>query len=146
MTKRAIVVHDLAQARTVLAAAEGLTAEITLASPKDCALTHGPSWFRLLLAQAEAEYPNLRITGVLDCADAPGLALAALREGLRHIVLRGGHSKARRALSEIAEAYGGTVYGSSLQLIDPAQFAESRDAILAWRGKTASPHRQRKKV
>ena len=144
MTGRAIIVHDLAQARAILAAAEGLSGEVTLASPMDCAVTHGPPWFRLLLAQAASAYPSLRITGILDCADAPGLALAALREGLRHIVLRGGHPKARQAVEHIAEACGGKVYGASLQLIDPEHFPEPRDAVLAWLGRTKAPRRRKK--
>ncbi|MBF0306060.1 MAG: hypothetical protein HQL41_10490, partial [Alphaproteobacteria bacterium] len=42
-------------------------------------------WFREVVAQARAACPEAACEAVLDCADAPGAALAALRLGLRHL-------------------------------------------------------------
>ena len=79
----AVVVHGLADARTVLA----VGAPVTLLSAAGAALYAGCGWWRALIARARAEHPDIPIDDILDCADAPGLALGALRIGQRRIVL-----------------------------------------------------------
>ena len=132
MTAHAIIVHDLSEARALLRAAAGLTREITLASPPGAGLSYGAPWFAQILAGAKSDDCGLRVTAILDCADAPGVALAALREGLNHLALRGIDPRAGRALQEIAQAHGGKIYKGRLRLIDPAKYSSPEAAVTAW--------------
>jgi hypothetical protein len=78
----AVIVHGLAQARAALA--PGLP--VTLLSAPGAALYAGVGWWRALVAascEGGASPPD-----ILDCADAPGRALEALRHGQRILVLR----------------------------------------------------------
>jgi hypothetical protein len=79
----AVVVHGLADARAALSGG----APVTLLSAEGAALYAGTGWWHALIARAIAEHPNVTCDNILDCADAPGLALGALRIGQRHIIL-----------------------------------------------------------
>jgi hypothetical protein len=79
----AIVIHGLADARIVLS----LGRPVTLLSATGAALFAGCGWWRALIVRACTEYPHIAFDDILDCADAPGLALGALRIGQRRIVL-----------------------------------------------------------
>ena len=79
----AVVVHDLAQANAALAA--GLA--LTVLSAPGAACFAGAGWWRALLAQARATHPDTPCQDVLDCADAPGHAMAAIRLGQAILVL-----------------------------------------------------------
>jgi hypothetical protein len=79
----AVVVHGLADARAVLAGGE----PVTLLSAEGAALYAGSGWWQALIARATAGHPNIICDNILDCADASGIALGALRIGQRWIVL-----------------------------------------------------------
>jgi hypothetical protein len=73
----AVIVHGLAQARLAVAAGP-----VTLLSAPGAALYAGCGWWRAVVAASGTAGPD-----VLDCADAPGRAMEALRAGCRIIVL-----------------------------------------------------------
>lgn len=81
-----VVIHGIAHARAACQAAmEGeRRSPITLElwSAKSAAGSLGPAWFGNIIDLVQGEFPELKITGVLDCGDAPGNALAALRHGI----------------------------------------------------------------
>ena len=79
----AVVVHDLAQARAALC--EGLA--LTLLSAPGAACFAGAGWWRALIDMARAAHPHTPCQDVLDCADAPGHAMAAVRLGQAILVL-----------------------------------------------------------
>jgi hypothetical protein len=83
MLPPAVVVHGLADARQALRAGR----PVTLLSAPGAALFAGCLWWRELLAAARAAHPATPAADVLDCADAPGPAMAALRAGQRLLVL-----------------------------------------------------------
>ncbi|MEE8332454.1 MAG: hypothetical protein V3R85_01295, partial [Alphaproteobacteria bacterium] len=56
------------------------------------------------------EFPEIEISGVLDCGAAPGHALAALRHGIKQIRFTG-RGRARARLASIAEASGAVLAG-----------------------------------
>lgn len=60
---------------------------VILLSAPGAALFAGCLWWRELIAQGRAAFPATVMADVLDCADAPGQAMAALRVGLRRLVL-----------------------------------------------------------
>jgi len=78
-----VVVHSLADARTTLS----IGRSVTLLSAVGAVIFAGSAWWRALIDRAAAEYPDVRCDDILDCADASGLALGALRIGQRRIIL-----------------------------------------------------------
>lgn len=79
----AVIVHGLADARAVLSVGRA----VTLLSAEGAALYAGSGWWRTLIARATSAYPNVPCDNILDCADASGLALGALRIGQRCLIL-----------------------------------------------------------
>ena len=72
-----VTVHDLAQARAVLAAG----GNAVLLSAPAAALSMGCLWWAALIEAAGTR------RAIIDCADAPGAAMAALRLCLPALVL-----------------------------------------------------------
>jgi len=79
----AVIVHSLAHARAVLV----LGQPVTLLSAHGAALYAGAAWWLALVKRAHLENSAVPLEDILDCADASGLALSALRLGQRIIVL-----------------------------------------------------------
>ena len=79
----AVVVHGLEDVRTVLACG----APVTLLSAAGVAGYAGCGWWRALMQQATTEFPQVKSANFLDCGEASGIALAALRIGLANLVL-----------------------------------------------------------
>jgi hypothetical protein len=87
-----VTIHSLAHARMALA--PGLP--VTLLSAPSAALYAGVGWWRALI---EAASPATGTADILDCGDATGRALEALRSGQALLILRGPPS----VLHDIAE-------------------------------------------
>lgn len=79
----AVVVHGLADARRAMARGR----PVTLVSAPGAGVYAGCLWWQALITQVRREYPDVPMVDVLDCADASGQALAALRIGLTRLVL-----------------------------------------------------------
>lgn len=79
----AVIVHGLPEARAALRPGR----PVTLLSARGAALYAGVLWWRELVAAARAAGPATPVYDILDCADAPGQAMAALRAGQRVLVL-----------------------------------------------------------
>src|SRR5688500_11010161 len=88
-----VVVHSLSQAKAAVAVAAQSRASIELISPAAASATMGVGYFHALVDLARRSAPAAAIVATIDCGDAPGHALAALRCGLKRIVL-GGHQGA----------------------------------------------------
>ena len=87
--RREIVIHSLDHARAALAAAAARGKDVTLASAPGAALQAGPGWFKAVIDEARAAFPQVAVTAILDCSDQPGAALAALRLGLVNLRFHG---------------------------------------------------------
>lgn len=101
----AVTVHGLAGARAALAAAG--PRGVLLLSARGAGGFAGAAWFLRLVAAAAAAHPGVAHHAALDCADAPGGALAALRAGARLVVLDGacpGFAAAASAAAEVGAA------------------------------------------
>lgn len=83
----AVTVHGLREAEAALAAAG--PAGVLLLSAPGAAGYAGPDWFLALTAEAARRRPGVPCAALLDCADAAGVALDALRAGARQVVLDG---------------------------------------------------------
>lgn len=98
----AVTVHGLAGARAALAAA-GPRGVLLLSAPGAGGFA-GPAWFLGLVAAAAAAHPGVAHQAALDCADAAGTALVALRAGVRLVVMDGacpGFDAVSRAAADI---------------------------------------------
>ena len=82
----AVVVHGAADVTAALSAGLSAGRGATLLSAEGAALFAGAGWWRALVADARAGWPGAEFDDVLDCADAPGRVLEALRHGQRALV------------------------------------------------------------
>jgi hypothetical protein len=97
----AVVVHGADDFRTALR--PGLP--VTLLSGAGAALYAGCAWWRELVQLARQEFPLATIADTLDCADAAGRALEAIRIGQACLILSRS-SPGFAAVSAIAGARG----------------------------------------
>ncbi len=82
MSSPAFVVHDLGQAKAALKAARERGLRVSLVSAKGAAAALGPAVWREMMAEAARTEPGALEDAILDCGGDPGIALAALREGV----------------------------------------------------------------
>jgi hypothetical protein len=129
---RAVMVRNVADALAACRAAAAARAIVTLVSPPGAGLFAGPLWFKALTAitRRESGIGPKDARFVLDCADAPGAVLAAIRAGVEACAFSG-NAKARVRLAAIAQRAG-------VALVDPPAeaFAMTQDsdfdALVAW--------------
>ena len=111
-TRVGFMVHELAHAVAVRAASQRHGIPVTLVSAPGAAGTGGAGWWRAIITQAQHVVPEADATSILDCADAPGMALAAIREGVKAIAL----SAPAATLSKVRDI--GAQSGVTLQTVD----------------------------
>lgn len=125
-------VTGLAEAVAALTAAAEAGVVVRLVSAPAAGLYAGPGWWLALLARAAAEVPTARFEAVLDCADAGGAALAALRAGTRSVAVRL-DGPARAALADIAAQVGARLVPPPAAPVDlarmPDPLAHCRDVL-----------------
>ena len=124
----AVVVHCLAHCTAALSAALRTGSTVTLLSPPEAAASLGIDYFNAMLATAGERVPGASFEAVLDCGDAPGLALAALAAGVSVIRLSAGEETLRR-LDSIAESLGARVLRE--WPAEPLDLADSKDPLSA---------------
>lgn len=84
----AVVIHGPDDIRLVLEAAGRIgQVAVTLVSAADAACFMGPAWWQALVGQAADLYPQIRRDDLLDCGNAAGRAMEALRSGGRGLIL-----------------------------------------------------------
>jgi hypothetical protein len=108
LSGKRIIVHSPGDARAALAAARALKVPVTLASAAAAGGYAGPLWFKALIEAARADFPEVEINAVLDCAGEAGTTLAALRHGIRRVRFTGTDT-ACAPLREIAEQLGAEI-------------------------------------
>jgi hypothetical protein len=127
----AILIHGIGDLRAALEAASGLGRALTVLSIPGAAGSAGPAWFHALTQAGQAEFPHVALTGVLDCADQPGHALAALRAGCRDLLLHASVPAWPR-VQAIAEASAARLYRCHGPFFDPRFFREPIGACREW--------------
>ena len=128
---RAIVIHSLAHAVTALKAAEEAGTSITLLSPPDFALYGGAGFFNAIVRRARAKVPAAKSEAVLDCGNAPGVALEALRAGAEAVRF-GGRPAVRKKIADIAAAHGAQLFTVRPQALDLLDAIDVHAACRAW--------------
>ncbi len=123
MADPCIVVHSLDHARAALAAAAAAGGGVILLSAPGAAAYAGAGWFREVVARARDEFPDVPMTAILDCGDAVGIALGALRAGVAAISLTA-PDPVRKKVVAIARQHGARLIerptGPCLDLADHA--------------------------
>jgi hypothetical protein len=127
----AIIVHSLDHARAALAAAAALGRPVTLLSAPGAAEYAGIAWFAKIVALGAAEWPDAAYRAVIDCADRPGLVLAALRHGSTHVRFTGPRAAAKK-LSAIADQTGVELVSGRLSALDLRAEADPHAACRIW--------------
>jgi len=128
---RAVVIHGLDQARLALTVAAELGCGVTLISAPGAAGYAGGGWFAALVALLRQEFPDQPLTAVLDAADHPGPALAALRAGVVDLCFTGAEDVAQR-LEEIAAGYGARLHRVRPPALDLRHHGRPAVACRAW--------------
>lgn len=111
----AVVIHRIEDARIALAPG----VPVTLLSGPAAALYAGCGFWRALIGLCCAEYPDARAPDILDCADASGYALAALRLGQPALVLAS-DAASRAAVAAIAAETGAVLLATRPPALDLA--------------------------
>ena len=142
-SERAVTVHSLDHARAALAAAAALGRPVTLVSAPGAAGYAGVAWFRKVVALAAKDQPGVTVSAVLDCADKPGLVLAALRQGLGRVCFTGSRAAAAK-LSAIATAQGAEIVARPRRALDLRGVADPEAACRTWLGGAPAPQARRK--
>jgi hypothetical protein len=98
-------VHTLAHTVGALRAAAGYGRGVVLVSAAGAGAYAGPGWFSALVDAAREAVPGASASAFLDCAEAPGAALAAIRMPVEGVIFTGCADVARR-LADLALRHG----------------------------------------
>lgn len=122
----AVIAHGTEDLRAAMRA----DLPITVLSAPGAALYAGAGWWRALIALARREFPDATMTDLLDCADAPGRALEAIRIGQRGLVLSPA-APGFAAVAAIAAEHGGIVLPDRPPALDLAA-RDGRRRLSLW--------------
>jgi len=128
----AVILHGIDQARAALR--PGLP--VILLSAPAAAGYAGCGWWRALADLAASEHPDTPHIDILDCGAAPGLAMAALRIGQRHLILAPS-SPAFPAVTAAAATEGALVLAEPPPALDLAERSALRRLVPWLRGDIA---------
>ncbi len=131
MTGRAIIVHSLDHARAALGAADGLGAAVTLLSAPGAGAYLGASVFRDMVTEATLAFPEVPVTAVLDCGSDPGLALNALRQGIKALRLDASVD-VRRRVADIAAQTDAVLDEDAAPALDLLDNTDAQGACRDW--------------
>ncbi len=130
---RAITVHNLDHACCALMAAVECGVPVTLLSPPHGAGYLGAGYFLSLIEQASAEHPDAEAIWILDCGDAPGLALGALRLGCG-VIRFTGPPPVRKKIADIAAQSNAAIDNRKYPPLDLLAVDDALTAARAWLG------------
>jgi hypothetical protein len=128
-----ILIYGVDDARAAAAAAASLGLAVTLLVPAPVAAGLGADVIGKLFAIVRREVPQARVTAAVDCADAPGLALALLRRGVDAVRVEGPENMLRR-IADIASQCGAALAEEPAEGLDLLAVSEPRAACEAWLG------------
>jgi hypothetical protein len=101
-TRLVILVRDWRTTEAALQAARANGTSPILITPEGAASIHGAGYLGALQERAEKEFPDVDFELIVDCADAPGHALACLRAGVKRISMEPYNDK----IADIARQMG----------------------------------------
>jgi hypothetical protein len=117
----AVIVHGLADVRDALA----VGAPVTLLSASGAARYAGCLWWREVVRSGCAGFPDTPFIDILDCADASGMAMSALRSDVIRLVLWP-RAPGWQGVARIAQDRGGFVLPVAPVALDMAERGAQR--------------------
>ena len=126
----AFVVHDLRQALAATEAAATAGRPLVLVTPEDGLAAQGPLFWAEVQRRVAERAPSDLVVLLADTDDAPGLAQAALRCGLRRLIFRGTAAVAAK-LEAIAQAAGGSLHPTRPEALDLLDEPDPGSAVAA---------------
>jgi hypothetical protein len=113
-------VHHIEHVAVCLAAAAEASRPVQLLSARDGIALHGSAWFLQICRRGATLAPPTPWVCVIDCAHAPGFALAALAAGVDALFSEGMHPDALQRLCAIASSTHQRVQTACSALLDLA--------------------------
>ena len=104
-SKPAFVFHDLGQAKAAVSAARAANRPIVLITERAAGCYGGPGLYLEIFRQAEGADGDDLAELIIDCGDDAAVAVEALAEGARAVILRGSRAAFARVRA-IAAAQG----------------------------------------
>jgi fructose/tagatose bisphosphate aldolase len=141
MKNRPIIVHSLEDAKAAVAAAAELGLPVTLRSAPGAQAYLGAQVFRDVIAEAAAAHPATGVTAVFDCGKDPGLALGALRHGLK-VVRLDASPETRGKIADIARQSGARLEQTdptdplALDLLEADDPPDAENQVRIWLSET----------
>ena len=129
----AVLVRHLEDAIAAFEVARAVKRSVTLLSPDEAALWLGPGWLAAVAKEAARAVPGAKCRTLLDCADRPDLAQAALRQGTDAILFTGSPKIAAK-LADIAAAYRAVLLRKRPPALELAGTRSPADALRHWLG------------
>lgn len=132
MSDRPIIIHCLEDARAAIAVAAELGVPVTLRSAPGSGRYLGAIVFRDMVDEAAGSNPPVAVTSVFDCGDDPGLALGALRGGLK-VIRSGVTGEAKDRIAEIAAQTGARLdENDAVPVLDLLELVDKETALKTW--------------
>ncbi len=126
-----IIIHGIDHARAALSVAAKLDVSLTLMSAPSAAAYLGSTVFRDMISEAQKDFPDVSVTAVLDCGDEPGMAMAAMRHGIKAVQISN-PPEIRAKLVDIADQRGAVVFEYEGPVLDLLDMSNPAAACLAW--------------
>lgn len=133
--RRAVIVHDVGQARLALTAASAADTPVALLSAPGAAGYLGAVAFREMINKARADIPNADAQAVLDCGGEPGTALNAIRHGLDAVRIGAGPDLDTGVINKLADIAGQAGVDFETEgppALDLQNVADPEAALSAW--------------
>jgi hypothetical protein len=108
-----------------------LRVPVTLISGPGGGSYAGPAWFNAVVREASGEFPEVRVTAILDCDDAPGHALGAFRAGTKAVRFTGRADVAEK-LRDIAAELDAELITEDIETLDLRGHRDPVAACTAW--------------
>ena len=132
-TAQPVIIHGICHARACCRAALGNGQSVTLWSALGASSYMGPRWFFDIIRMVRSEFPSLEISGILDCGDQPGDALAAIETGIKALALTGKPSTIKR-IREIADQANVNLHSRPSHKLDLAKCPDAEACCKRWFG------------
>lgn len=130
-------VRSSAEALTAADAAAALGRPLLLVSPRGGAASFGPAMFAAMIERARARHDATR--GLLDCEDAEGHVLLALRVGIDAVIYKG-PDFVREKLAAIATCEGRRVLAERPRALVLHRERDPAAACRRWLAQSGTSH------
>ena len=138
MTNRPIIVHDLKDAITAISVASNQGCRVTLRSAAGAAAYLGPQVFYEMIETAKIGKEGTEVQAVFDCGEDTGIALSALRHGLKTIRIDA-PTRTLEKISDIAKQFQAKVERAPPETeeelataLDLIELEDAESAIKSW--------------